>query len=417
MAILRWTSPLQGSESAKAWFGSAVTPPNLRPAWLHDRGGAGGPQQLLGPNYVPPPKDGGVGQPYKNEIWEFRAYTADGYLYFADPNTRIATHTQGLQLLADMAGSWLGAQTPYGPITKVCAVYKTYYSAGARYCRTSSGVVIETTTPTWAGTAGCRPGFRQTQSGGCAPTSAYLYQRRPGLFPLVPFTPYVRTVPVLPFIPFRGSFTVTTTTTPITRPPIVVLRKGMREWPGALGQSEACQALATELANAKKALSDAKGDLVELDAARIEAAQNGNTELANALDQQRPTLVSYINAAQGAVNQLQAQYNDCESMQPPQGGGAQPPPPSGINCNTDAGCNPNQKCVNGICTDVCPEGQVVRADGTCGPAVTTAGMGGTGLAWLLGIGAALGAIFLGAGKRPGKARARPRRRSARRRAA
>jgi hypothetical protein len=79
---------------------------------------------------------------------------------------------------------------------------------------------------------------------------------------------------------------------------------------------------------------------------------------------------------------------DCKT-----GGGGTPPPPPPC---TPTSCGPTQDCFGTKCVDKCPTGYKRADDGSCVTAATTAGVGGgAGLGWLLGIGAAIGAIFLG----------------------
>jgi len=402
MALVKWIDPVktQTGPSARAYFGSAVMPPNLRPVFLHDRGGAGGPQQLLGPKE-------GVGAPYELEYWTYYFYNNGQLVGTSGPHLR--THAQGYAGITQAFNSWQPGGIPPGatPVWKYKAVCGSY---------TKTNILMQPVSY-------CTYDGVKTTIGNYQPPPP---NPIPFVYPF-PFTSFFRrSIPLSPFgtQPFGGT-TVTTTQfqTRITRPPVPFLF-GPGE--GRLGQNEACDALNAQLQAAKAKLAGIKSYIVDLDAARIAAYQNGDTATGQALDAQYAGQVSARNAAQAQVNQIQQQLNECEAAAG-SGGGA--PPPPAPECTPATPCtDPTKECVSGSCVDKCPTGYKRAADGSCESTATTAGIGGgSGWGWLLGIGAAIGAIFLGMRApnlpkqpaRAARARSQKRRRSApkRRRAA
>src|SRR5258706_6405692 len=120
MALVKWTDPVKAQlgPSAVKYFGSATMPPNLRPVFLHDRGGAGGPQQLLGP------KEGEVGQPYALEYWTYRFYLNGQLVSTTGPV--LLTHAQGYAGITQAFNSWQvlpGVFNTYGGYKAVCGSY------------------------------------------------------------------------------------------------------------------------------------------------------------------------------------------------------------------------------------------------------------------------------------------------------
>lgn len=183
------------------------------------------------------------------------------------------------------------------------------------------------------------------------------------------------------------------------------------EWVGSIGvgvvkDQAACNAYKTALASVQNSKSNLQDDLAALDAARIEAAQNGQDT--SGLDAQRPNIVNAIAAAQAQINDLNNKIADaCQEVTPGPG-------PMNQTCTTDGDCTSDYECVNGNCVPRCPAGWTRQADGTCAQATATAKGTNWGIFALAG-GAAV-AIFLGFrasefGKHPA-ARAQQHRRAA-----
>lgn len=183
------------------------------------------------------------------------------------------------------------------------------------------------------------------------------------------------------------------------------------EWVGSIGvgvakDQAACTAYVQALANVRNSKNNLDDDLVALDAARIEAAQNGQDT--SQLDAQRQNIVNAQAAAQAQIDDLTAKAADaCQEVTPGPG-------PINTTCKTDGDCTSDYECVNGNCLPRCPAGWTRQADGTCAQATAAAKGTNWGIFALAG-GAAV-AIFLGFrasefGKHPA-ARAQQHRRAA-----
>lgn len=157
------------------------------------------------------------------------------------------------------------------------------------------------------------------------------------------------------------------------------------QWLGVPKDAAACTAYKNALASVQNSLKNLKDDLAALDAARIEAAQNGQDT--SQLDAQRPNILNAIAAAQAQINDLNAKITDaCKDVTPG----------PGINttCTTDGDCTSDYECVNGNCLPRCPSGWTRQADGSCAQVAASAkGSSNWGLFALAGGAAA--AIFLG----------------------
>lgn len=415
---MRWTAPIQLPPPELA--------PNLRPAWLKDRGGAGGPQQLLGPN-------ADLGQPSYSWVYTFYANGAAIAKY--GPYTR----TVDFALIA-LLQAWKSWKTTAQKT--VCASYIDAGGNAQMWC-TSDGSTYQKQVPPPLPTA--LP-YRRS----------YVVQET-----------IVRTSPFIP-IPFRatyrpafGPFAVAPA--PFYRPPFVVLRGTG----GRLGQGDL-----RETATYKSCMAN----LVQSKCASLPqsaTAEDGSTysPFDICVDQQDSICLLQAGAASGGVNvgdlqnrinavlasqgicaigvdgklgpntcsaAIYAQPYDASITVPAQctsildssvpswssdcktGAGGGPPPPE---CTGASGCDPTKDCVDGKCVDKCPTGYERGPDGSCVVKVATAGVGsGSGLGWLLGIGAAVAAIFFGLRapnlpKQPARARAAKRGRTTRRRAA
>jgi len=445
MALVKWIDPVktQTGPSARAYFGSAVMPPNLRPVFLHDRGGAGGPQQLLGPKE-------GVGAPYELEYWTYYFYNNGQLVGTSGPHLR--THAQGYAGITQAFNSWQVA----APYKSVCGAY------------TKVNILMQ---PVWY----CTYDGVKTQIGNAPPPP------NPNPIPFVypfPFTAFIRrSIPLSPFgaQPFGGT-TVTTTqfSTRITRPPVpflfgpgegrlgdvtdsvayktcmnqrqqqcVSLNPGADATPGSPGYSawvaqNVCVQAADLDCKAKASGAvgpggqDVSGLQTQINNALgtqnicpigVDGKLGPTTCTAAAYVQQNIDSSVNVPPSCGAIlaNSSSSAFDpDCKT-----GGGGTPPPPPPC---TPTSCGPTQDCFGTKCVDKCPTGYKRADDGSCVTAATTAGIGGgAGLGWLLGIGAAVGAIFLGMRApnlpkqpaRAARARSQKRRRSApkRRRAA
>lgn len=161
--------------------------------------------------------------------------------------------------------------------------------------------------------------------------------------------------------------------------------KGL-EWLGVPKDAAACTAYKNALVNVTNSLKNLQDDLAALDAARIQAAQNGQDT--SQLDAQRSNILSAISAAQAQINDLNSKIADaCQEVTPGPG--------MNTTCATDGDCTSDYECVNGNCLPRCPPGQVRGSDGTCAASAptTSTSSGAWGLALLAGGAAA--AIFFG----------------------
>jgi hypothetical protein len=157
-------------------------------------------------------------------------------------------------------------------------------------------------------------------------------------------------------------------------------------WLGVPKDAAACTAYKSALASVQNSKNNLNDDLVALDAARIEAAANGQDT--SGLDAQRPNIVNAIAAAQAQINDLNSKIADaCKEVTPGPG--------PGINttCSTDGDCTSDYECYQGNCVPRCPTGWTRQADGTCAQQTAAAKSSGWGLA-ALGL-AAAGALFFG----------------------
>ncbi len=162
--------------------------------------------------------------PYQYETWEFRIFDAEGYLWYQDPNPQQLLHSAGIAVLKDMYAKHAAMQGAYHPaISKVCAVYTTYYGAGARLCASSTGVHTETTKATWEGTKGCRNGLAPQPNGSC--------QYTPQLPTPMPSTPRLYQTPSL-----NVALAIPVSVLPPTRPV-----RWIGETPGRLGALDSAQ--------------------------------------------------------------------------------------------------------------------------------------------------------------------------------
>lgn len=160
-----------------------------------------------------------------------------------------------------------------------------------------------------------------------------------------------------------------------------------------LGQNPACDAYKAQLQAAIAKRDAIKGYMVELDAARITAYQNGDTAAGQAYDAQYAGQQGALSATNAQVNQLQQLVNDCENAPAPSGNA---PPPAG--CSDANPCpNPDDECVNGECRPKCAPGNVRDpATGDCVQSTTSASAGGGGILGIaLLVAATLGAIYFG----------------------
>ncbi len=172
-----------------------------------------------------------------------------------------------------------------------------------------------------------------------------------------------------------------------------------------LGQNAACDAYKAQLQAAIAKRDAIKSYMVDLDAARINAYQNGDTATGQALDAQYVGQQGALNAANSQVSQLQQLVNDCENAPPP-GGNAPPPAPP---CSDANPCpNPDDECFNGECRPKCAPGNVRDpATGDCVQSTTSASTSGGGILGVaLLVAATLGAIYF-ALQAPGASRTAP----------
>lgn len=161
--------------------------------------------------------------------------------------------------------------------------------------------------------------------------------------------------------------------------------------PGMVGDQAACDALNAAL-TATKAKRDAiKGYLVELDAARIAAYQNGDTATGQALDAQHAGQQAALNTANVQINDLNNQLKTCMGLcdtgYTNVNGKCVPigVTPPADECSATKPCLAGQECVSGKCVT------------TTTPPVskpTPSKSSGYGLL-LLGGAAAAGLLFLG----------------------
>jgi hypothetical protein len=158
-----------------------------------------------------------------------------------------------------------------------------------------------------------------------------------------------------------------------------------------LGQNAACDAYKAQLQAAIAKRDAIKSYMVDLNAARIEAYQNGDTATGQALDAQYAGQQGALNAANSQVSELQNLVNNCENQQP---SGNQPPLPPAP-CSASNPCpNPDDECVNGECKPKCAPGNARDpVTGECVQSVTTAGTGTSPLGIILLVGAVIGAIW------------------------
>ena len=426
------------SPDARAWYGAGTVPVNMRPPWLRDFGGSGGvvggmsgvpsvAQLESAPHDAKRDRSGALGQPYANEMWEYRAYTADGYLYYADLGARPPmSHQAGIVLLQQMyeyfqtvsveaaaQAAASGTYTSFSPITRVCGVYKTYYGSGSRYCYGATGLKVETTSPTWNGTQGCRPGYAISSNGFCRPPTAYCppgtvwdsvnQSCQPLPPPLLPKTTPLLYRPALTTIaPVPAPITNPLFTTPVSftpQPKPFVRFMWVSEPGGKLGQADLHDTLTYKACYngcAQKCTEQNQNNPSAFDA--CVAACESTCLMKAALEGGTPTnvgaLQSKINAAlsaQGicpinadgtlgpstcdaaiyvssyidpsvAVPQQCANFDQSKSTFSPNcktGGGPVAPPPC-ANDHPDCGAA-GFICVNGDCVPGC------RNDGDCGP--------------------------------------------------
>jgi hypothetical protein len=153
----------------------------------------------------------------------------------------------------------------------------------------------------------------------------------------------------------------------------------------------ACDDSQAALASAKANRDAIKAYLVDLNAARIQAYQNGDTATGQALDAQYAGQQGALNAANANVNAAQANVDKYCNPQP---SGNQPPLPPAP-CSASNPCpNPDDECVNGECKPKCAPGNTRDpVTGECVQSVTTAGTGSSPLGMILLVGAVIGAIW------------------------
>lgn len=456
MGALKWLDPVktETGPSAALWYGAATLSPTVKPAFLRDRGGAGGSTSLLGP-------DGSVGvKPYELEKWVYRIFDPFGVLL--NEHTLTFTHAQGLTHLKEL---WLNpAGYLPGPIPLqriVCGSYQPvhYYKAPVSY-HTMDGVNVK---------PGCvTPGLPLTP-GYAIPGSTYT---KPPL--TVPIVELPGPAPGPTMAPFRGPLVPVTARIP--RPPIQ--RVAGMKWIGkpiGLGQTipwycwdaagfKACHGSQWEKAKASCSTDFGPGtDEEKLKAlvkqyGSIDGCINARTvdlALANCKPKFCPVPPGeYMGEKPGdypwkqkstKTAQLQAEINSwltshglCPigadgSLGPETCGAAEyyrdnsgfggalniaggvpktcqassytpkkPPCPGGgaapvtVKTCPEVPCPAGQDCFQQKCVPACPSGYQRNADGNCitkpKPSPPAAG---AGLGWLLGIGAATAAIFIG----------------------
>ena len=421
-----------------------------------------------GPSALGALPDAGVGAPYDLEYWTYYFYLNGVFMGKTGPHLR--THSDGYAGITQACNSWITNPPPGLPASSPYPVHPgfqttPYKAVCGSYTKTN--ILMQPVSY-------CTYDGVKTTIGNYTPPP-------PNPTPLVypfPFTAFIRrSIPLSPFgtQPFGGT-TVTTTQfqTRITRPPVpflfgpgegrlgdvtdsvayktcmnqrqqqcVSLNPGADGTPGSPGYSAwvalnvciqaadlDCKAKASgavgpggqDVSGLQTQINNALGTQ-NICPIGVDGKLGPTTCTAAAYVQQNIDSSVNIPPSCGAIlaNSSSSAFDpDCKT-----GGGGTPPPPPPC---TPTSCGPTQDCFGTKCVDKCPTGYKRADDGSCVTAATTAGIGGgAGLGWLLGIGAAVGAIFLGMRApnlpkqpaRAARARSQKRRRSApkRRRAA